>query len=113
VFPTSQQEQIRAMLGESLKGVIAQQLLKTVDGKRCAALEILSVTPAVSNLIREGKTFQIPSIIQTGKGEGMQLMDQALQGLLAEKRITMEEAHRYAFNKAQFPLPTGKGATHG
>ncbi|MDW7644033.1 MAG: type IV pilus twitching motility protein PilT [Desulfuromonadales bacterium] len=113
VFPTNQQEQIRAMLGESLKGVIAQQLLKTVDGKRCAALEILSVTPAVANLIREGKTFQIPSIIQTGKGEGMQLMDQALQTLLTDKRITMEEAHRYAVNKTQFPLPTGKGAPHG
>jgi twitching motility protein PilT len=71
VFPTTQQEQVRTMLGESLKGVIAQQLLRTVDGKRCAALEILSVNSAVSNLIREGKTFQIPSVIQTGKSQGM------------------------------------------
>ena len=75
VFPTNQQEQIRAMLAESLKGVISQNLLKTVDGKRCAALEILLVNVATSNLIREGKTFQIPSVIQTGKADGMQLMD--------------------------------------
>ncbi|HEY4486097.1 MAG TPA: type IV pilus twitching motility protein PilT [Nitrospiria bacterium] len=102
VFPTAQQEQIRAMLAESLRGVIAQQLLRTVDGKRCAALEILSVTPAVSNLIREGKTFQIPSIIQTGKAEGMQLMDQALQALLAAKRVTTEEAAKFAVNKSLF-----------
>jgi twitching motility protein PilT len=85
VFPTEQQEQIRAMLAESLRGVIAQQLLKTIDGKRCAALEILSVTTAVSNLIREGKTFQIPSVIQTGKG-GMQLMDQAIQAACGRKK---------------------------
>ncbi|MBI3621108.1 MAG: type IV pilus twitching motility protein PilT [Nitrospirae bacterium] len=102
VFPTNQQEQIRAMLAESLKGVVAQQLLKTVDGRRCAALEILVVTPAVSNLIREGKTFQIPSVIQTGKAMGMQMMDQALQELVAARRVTAEEAHKYATNKALF-----------
>ena len=103
VFPTNQQEQIRTMLGESLKGVIAQQLLKTVEGKRCAALEILSVNSAVANLIREGKTFQIPSVIQTGKGEGMQLMDQALQDLVKAKRVTVEEARKFAVNKNLFP----------
>ncbi len=102
VFPTNQQEQIRAMLGESLQGVICQQLLRTVDGKRCAAMEILAVTPAVSNLIREGKTFQIPSIIQTGRAQGMQLMDQAIQDLLAEGRISREEAYKYATNKSLF-----------
>lgn len=102
VFPTGQQEQIRAMLGESLRGVIAQQLVKTVDGKRCAALEILSVTPAVSNLIREGKTFQLASIIQTSRGEGMQLMDQALLELITAKRITVEEAYKFATNKSLF-----------
>ena len=111
VFPTAQQEQIRAMLAESLRGVIAQQLLKSVDGKRCAALEILSVSPAVSNLIREGKTFQIPSVIQTGKAEGMQLMDQALQALLAAKRVTMEEAAKFAANKTLFQ-PAG-APVHG
>ncbi len=103
VFPTHQQEQIRAMLSESLKGIISQQLLKTVDGKRCAALEILTVNPAVSNLIREGKTFQFPSIIQTEKGEGMQLMDQAIQRLFKDKRISAEEARKYAGNKNLFP----------
>jgi twitching motility protein PilT len=113
VFPTNQQEQIRAMLSESLKGVIAQQLLKTVDGKRCAALEILVVTPAVSNLIREGKTFQIPSVIQTGKGEGMQLMDQAIQALLAAKKITLEEAQRNAVHKTLFQSPASGLASHG
>lgn len=110
VFPTDQQEQIRAMLAESLKGVIAQQLLKTVDGKRVAALEILYVTHAVSNLIREGKTFQIPSVIQTGKGQGMQLMDQALQELVNKKQVTIQEAHKFALNKALFPLPSQGGS---
>lgn len=103
VFPSNQQEQIRAMLSESLKGVIAQQLLKTVDGKRVAALEILYATHAVSNLIREAKTFQIPSVIQTGKAEGMQLMDQSLQALVADKKVTAEEAQKYAVNKGLFP----------
>lgn len=113
VFPTNQQEQIRAMLAESLKGVIAQNLLKTVDGKRCAALEILFVTTATSNLIREGKTFQIPSVIQTGKAEGMQLMDQALQALVAAKKVSAEEAHKFATNKALFPPASPGAAPHG
>ncbi|CAN0593564.1 unnamed protein product, partial [Laminaria digitata] len=71
-FPTDQQEQIRAMLSESLKGVVAQTLCKKIGGGRVACLEILVVNNAVSNLIREGKTFQIPSIMQTNKGIGMQ-----------------------------------------
>ena len=76
VFPADQQEQIRAMLGESLKGVIAQVLLKTKDGKgRRAALEIMVGTSAIANLIRENKIHQIPSMIQTGKKDGMQLPD--------------------------------------
>src|SRR5262245_64830894 len=66
-FPADRQNQIRMMLSESLKGVVAQTLLKRKGGGRVAALEILVVTPAVSNLIREGKTFQIPSLMQTGK----------------------------------------------
>jgi len=107
VFPTNQQEQIRTMLAESLRGVVAQQLLRTVEGKRCAALEILRVNAASSNLIREGKTFQLPSVIQTGRKEGMQLMDQALQELLQAKRIEVEEARRFAQNKSLFPLPAG------
>lgn len=103
VFPTDQQEQVRAMLSESLKGVICQQLLKTADGKgRVAALEIMLGTPAIGNLIREGKTFQIPSIIQTAKRDGMQLMDQHLLDLLKTKKVNPEEAYRCAIDKKQF-----------
>lgn len=103
VFPTDQQEQVRAMLSESLKGVVCQQLLKTADGKgRTAALEIMIGTPAIGNLIREGKTFQIPSIIQTAKKDGMQLMDQHLLDLLKTKRVNPEEAYRCSIDKKQF-----------
>ena len=103
VFPTDQQEQVRAMLSESLKGVGCQQLLKTADGKgRAPAFEIMLGTPAVGNLIREAKTFQIPSIIQTAKREGMQLMDQHLLDLLKSKRVNPEEAYRCAIDKKQF-----------
>jgi len=103
VFPTDQQEQVRAMLSESLKGVVCQQLLRTADGKgRVAALEIMIGTPAIGNLIREGKTFQIPSIIQTAKKDGMQAMDQHLMDLLKTKKIHPEEAYRCAIDKRQF-----------
>ncbi|KAF0217129.1 MAG: twitching motility protein [Geobacteraceae bacterium] len=102
-FPRDAQEQIRTMLSESLKGVVCQQLLKTADGKgRAAALEIMIGTPAIGNLIREGKTFQIPSIIQTAKKDGMQLMDQHLLDLLKSKRVMPEEAYRCAQDKKQF-----------
>jgi len=102
-FPKDAQEQVRTMLGESLKGVICQQLMKTADGKgRIAAHEILIGNAAVANLIREGKTFQIPSIMQTAKGEGMQLMDQRILELLKEQKITPEEAHRCAVEKRSF-----------
>jgi len=103
VFPTDQQEQVRAMLSESLKGVICQQLLKTADGTgRVAALEIMLGTPAIANLIREGKTFQIPSIMQTAKKDGMQLLDQHLLDLLKTKTVNPEEAYRCAVDKKQF-----------
>lgn len=103
VFPTDQQEQVRAMLSESLKGVICQQLLKTAEGHgRVAALEIMVGTPAIANLIREGKTFQIPSIMQTAKKEGMQLMDQHLLDLLKTKKVNPEEAYRCSVDKKQF-----------
>jgi twitching motility protein PilT len=95
VFPTNQQAQIRAMLSESLQGVISQNLLRTVEGSRVAALEILVGTPAVSNLIREAKTFQIPGTIQTSKKEGMVPMDQAVKNLLDAGRISAEEARPY------------------
>jgi twitching motility protein PilT len=102
-FPSDGQEQVRAMLSESLKGVVCQQLLKSADGKgRIAAMEIMVGTPAIANLIREGKTFQIPSIIQTAKKDGMQLMDQNILDLMKMKRVTPEEAHRCAQDKKQF-----------
>jgi twitching motility protein PilT len=105
VFPTDQQSQIRAMLSESLKGVVCQQLLKTADGKgRVAALEIMHGTPAVANLIREGKTFQIPSIIQTAKRDGMQLMDQHLLDLLKTRQVSPEEVYRCCQDKKQFEM---------
>ena len=102
-FPGELQEQVRSMLSESLKGVIAQQLLRKKDGKgRVAAHEILVGTPAVSNQIREGKTFQIPSIIQTGKKDGMVLMDQSIMNYLMSGVISAEEAYMKAHDKAAF-----------
>lgn len=102
-FPATQQNQIRSMLSESLKGVLAQQLVKTADGKgRCAAAEILISNPGVGNLIREGKLAQIASIIYTGQSDGMQTMDQALQALIDEGRITPEDAYWKAIDKSAF-----------
>ena len=102
-FPAGQQAQIRTMLSESLKGVVCQQLLKRSDKPgRLAALEIMFCKTAVANLIREGKTFQIPSLIQTGKGEGMQLLDQAILEFLMKKQISPEEAYLKANDKKAF-----------
>jgi len=93
VFPPEQQGQIRVQLSVTLQGVITQQLLPTADGSgRCAACEVLVPTPAVRNLIREGKIHQIPSIIQTGSAHGMQTMDAALATLVRSGRITQELA---------------------
>jgi twitching motility protein PilT len=93
VFPVDQQEQIRIMVGESLRGIISQQLVPRADGKgRVLALEILTNTPAVSNVIREAKTYMLPGIIQTGKKQGMQAMDDALTTLRDRGLITAEEA---------------------
>ena len=103
VFPAHQQAQIRTTLSESLKGVVAQNLFKRIDQKgRMAALEILVVTPAVSNLIREGKTYQIPSAIQTGKKYGMQSLDDAILAALEEKKISPEDAYDKAIVKERF-----------
>jgi len=103
VFPAHQQSQIRTTLSESLKGVIAQNLFKRIDKKgRMAVLEVLVVTPAVSNLIREGKTFQIPSAIQTGKKYGMQSLDDAILVALEAKKISPEDAYDKAIVKERF-----------
>jgi twitching motility protein PilT len=102
-FPQEQQNQIRTMLGDTLRGVISQILLKRADHPgRVAALEVLISTPAMANLIREGKTFQIPSIIQTGKKEGMVALDQSIMSLLMARRITAEEAFKNAVSKELF-----------
>jgi twitching motility protein PilT len=102
VFPVDQQEQIRIMVSESLRGVISQQLLPRANGQgRVLALETLTNTPAVANVIREAKTFMLPGIIQTGKKQGMQLMDDALVDLAKRGEITAEEALARADQKQQ------------
>ena len=92
VFPAAQQGQVRAMMSESLLGVITQMLVKRRAGGRAAALEILCGTPAVRNLIREGKTHQIPSVMQVSGKIGMQTMEAALQTLVANGIVTLSEA---------------------
>lgn len=108
-FPAEQQAQTRTMLSESLKAVIAQQLLKTKDGKgRCAAVEVLIGSPALASIIREGKVTQIDSLIQTGKSQGMQTMDSHLQLLINEGKITREAAREKAIDKSLFSSPGGE-----
>jgi len=103
VFPANQQAQIRTTLSESLRAVIAQCLFKRIDKKgRCAALEILICNPAVGNLIREGKTFQLPSVIQTGKKLGMQTLDDAIMDYLKKGMISGDEAFDKAIDKNRF-----------
>ena len=103
VFPHDQQEQIRATLSDSLQAVVAQTLFRRRDTKgRCAALEILIVTPAVRNLIRDGKTFQIPTVLQTGKKYGMQSLDDAILEHLEKGRISAEDAYLHCLDKARF-----------
>ncbi len=99
-FPADRQSQIRVMLSESLRGVIAQTLCRKVGGGRVAALEVLIATQAVSNLIREGKTFQIPSIMQVNKAAGMVSLNDALMDLVVKKQVAPEEAMAKAVDKA-------------
>jgi len=103
VFPSTEQTQIRSTLSDGLRAIIAQTLFKRVDQRgRCAAMEILIATPAVRNLIREAKSHQIPSMIQTGKQYGMQLMDDAIMALYQKHWIGADEAYAKAYNKATF-----------
>ena len=100
VFPSDQQEQIRVMVSESLRGVISHQLIPKKDGTgRVLALEILTNTPAVANVIREAKTYMLPGIIQTGKKQGMRLMDDTLIDLYDRGLISAEEAYARADQK--------------
>jgi twitching motility protein PilT len=113
-FPADRQGQIRVMLSESLRGVIAQTLCKKKGGGRVAALEVLLYSRAIGNLIREGKTFQIPSAMQTGKKEGMQMMNDALMELVNEDLITADEAFMKSVDKEGIqPLLASKGLTLG
>ena len=97
VFPPYQQSQIRSQLALVLEGVISQQLIPLSGKKgRKAAFEVMLATPAVRNLIREGKTHQLPSIMQTNKRTGMQTMDDALYDLYVERHIDREQALGYA-----------------
>lgn len=107
VFPTEQQEQIRSTLSDGLRAVVCQGLFRRRDQSgdtmgRVAALEIMIATPAVRNLIRERKSFQIPSAIQTGKKYGMQSLDDAIMDHLSKKRIGAEEAYAKCNDKSKF-----------
>ena len=99
-FPADRQEQIRVMLSESLKGVIAQVLCRKIGGGRVPAREILLAAGSVSNLIREGKTFQLPSIIQTNRKQGMITLNDSLLDLVDKKVIEPQEAHMKSVDKA-------------
>ena len=101
-FPADRQEQIRVMLSDSLKGVIAQTLLKKIGGGRVAAKEVLLAIPAVSNLIREGKTFQIPSVMQTSRRLGMITLNDALLELVDGRVVEPKEAYIKAVDKSGF-----------
>lgn len=102
VFPSDEQEKIRMTLSEALKGVIAQALFKQVGGGRVAALEILVCNTAISNLIRENKTHQIQSIMQTNKKIGMRTLDESILSLLNQNLITPDLAYQKALNKDAF-----------
>ncbi len=107
-FPADEQPQARLSLSESLAGVVSQLLLRGADGTgRCAANEILIRTPALANVIREGNTPMLLSIIQAGRNEGMQTMDDALLALVQEGRIDPEDAYRKATEKARFEALAG------
>ncbi len=102
VFPPEQQEQVRAMISESVQAIITQSLCKKVGGGRVAALEILIGTTAVRNLIREGKIHQIPSVMQTSKGVGMQTLEKHLLELVENGKITRETAKEKSGNPNLF-----------
>src|SRR5436190_3739069 len=102
VFPAGEQEGIRGVLGETIRAVVAQQLLPKIGGGRVAALEILFASPAIGNMIREGKTGQITSSIQTGVKEGMIDMDTSIRQLFEAGKVTAQAAYDKAIDKEQF-----------
>src|SRR4051795_7750435 len=113
-FPPSQQHQVRVQLSVSLQGIVTQQLLPTADGEsRVCATEILVPTPAVRNLIREGKTHQIYSALQTGGAHGMQTMDAALVDLVRRNKITRELAMKRSSTPEELTRLMGQAGTNG
>lgn len=114
VFPPHQQAQIRTQLSEALRGVISQTLIPLLDGTgRVCAAEIMVVTSAIRNLIREGKTQQMPSVIQTGAKDGMQSLDQTLRNLLMQGKIAPDEVRKRAIDKTSFGQIGGGGSGGG
>jgi twitching motility protein PilT len=101
-FPADRQDQVRTMLSESLKGVISQTLLKKIGGGRVAAREIMLGAPSISNLIREGKTFQLPGVIQTSRRLGMITLNDALIELVNDKVVDPKEAYMKSVEKVGF-----------
>ncbi len=101
-FPSDRQQQIRVMLADALKCVVSQTLLKKIGGGRIAALETLFISPAIANLIREGKNFQIPSAMQTGRSYGQKLMNDALVELIKDKKVEPMEAYMKCPDKESF-----------
>jgi len=100
-FPADRQAQIRMMLSESLRGVVSQTLCKRIGGGRVPAMEILLCSSGVANLIREGKTFQIPSVMQTARGQGMVMLNDSLLDLVKRKLVEPREAWSKAVAKAE------------
>jgi twitching motility protein PilT len=107
-FPADEQEQIRLMLSGSLKGVIAQTLLKKVGGGRCAALEILISTSGIAANIRDGKTHQVESMMQMGRKDGNRLLNDALQDLVKREVVTAKDAYAKSVNKEDFMKKLGE-----
>jgi twitching motility protein PilT len=101
-FPADRQSQIRVMLSESLRGVIAQTLCRKIGGGRVAALEVLIATPAVANMIRDAKTFQLPSMMQVGKALGMVTLNDSLMDLVSKKLVAPDEAYAKSVDKPGF-----------
>ncbi|MBI3077854.1 MAG: type IV pilus twitching motility protein PilT [Deltaproteobacteria bacterium] len=106
VFPAGQQAQVRAMLAQSLELVLTQRLARTTDGRRTPVVEVLRGVPGVRNLIRENKVHQIPALIETGQRYGMISLERSLSNLVAQGRVSAEEARRVLLETAEAPVPS-------
>jgi twitching motility protein PilT len=108
MFPGDQQAKVRATMADALKGVVCQTLLKKRGGGRVGAYEVLVMSPAIANLIREGKTVQIPNSMMAGKGAGNQMLNEDLAQLVERHRVTYTEAYAAAVDKADLARRCGK-----